>query len=161
MLRNSPFWQLYLARLREFIRQPARIFWVYGFPMLLAIVLGFAFQNRPPAPVQADLVAGPAASTIEKAVADHNARAAGASRFIAQSIAWDLAPEFASRLEEHERLTLGFPGIGIVLRYGQFYGPGTYFEDEPPEPPRIAIAEAARRTLKALDAPTGTIVIAE
>jgi nucleoside-diphosphate-sugar epimerase len=28
------------------------------------------------------------------------ARAAGASRFIAQSVAWDLAPEFAARLEE-------------------------------------------------------------
>ena len=91
----------------------------------------------------------------------HAARAAGATRFLAQSIAWDLAPEYAERLEEHERLTLGFPGAGVVLRYGQFYGPGTYFEDEPPDPPCIEIAEAARRTLKALDAPTGVLVITE
>jgi nucleoside-diphosphate-sugar epimerase len=91
----------------------------------------------------------------------HAARAAGAGRFIAQSIAWDLAPEYAGRLEEHERLTLGFPGTGIVLRYGQLYGPGTYYEDEPPESPRIEVAEAARRTLRALEAPTGTIVVAE
>lgn len=54
------------------------------------------------------------------------ARAAGASRFIAQSIAWDLPPDMAGRLEEHERMTHEFPGVGIVLRYGQFYGPGTY-----------------------------------
>jgi nucleoside-diphosphate-sugar epimerase len=91
----------------------------------------------------------------------HAARAAGASRFLAQSIAWDLAPEYAERLEEHERLTLGFHGAGVVLRYGQFYGPGTYFEDEPPDPPRIEIAEAARRTLHALDEPTGVVLIAE
>jgi nucleoside-diphosphate-sugar epimerase len=91
----------------------------------------------------------------------HAARAASASRFLAQSIAWDLDPEYAGRLEEHERLTLGFHGAGVVLRYGQFYGPGTYFEDELPDPPRIEIAEAARRTLKCLDAPTGVITIAE
>jgi hypothetical protein len=56
----------------------------------------------------------------------HAARAAGAGRFLAQSISWDLDPEYAGRLEEHERLTLGFHGAGVVLRYGQFYGPGTY-----------------------------------
>jgi uncharacterized protein YbjT (DUF2867 family) len=91
----------------------------------------------------------------------HAARAAGASRFIAQSVAWDLAPEFAARLEQHERLALGFPGAGVVLRYGQFYGPGTYYEEDPPEPPAIEIGEAARRTLKALEAPTGVITITE
>jgi nucleoside-diphosphate-sugar epimerase len=89
------------------------------------------------------------------------ARAAGASRFIAQSIAWDLPPESAARLDEHERMVHEFPGTGIVLRYGQFYGPGTYYEDEPPESPRIEIDEAARRTLPSLKAPAGTIVIAE
>jgi nucleoside-diphosphate-sugar epimerase len=89
------------------------------------------------------------------------ARAAGASRFIAQSIAWDLPPEMAARLEEHERMVHEFAGVGIVLRYGQFYGPGTYYEEDPPEPPRIEIDEAARRTLPSLKAPAGTIVIAE
>jgi nucleoside-diphosphate-sugar epimerase len=91
----------------------------------------------------------------------HAARAAGASRFLAQSIAWDLDPEYAGRLEEHERLTLGFHGAGVVLRYGQFYGPGTYYEEEPPEPPAIEIGEAARRTMKCLDAATGVITIAD
>ena len=68
MLRNSPFFQLYRARLREFWRQPARIFWVYGFPTVLALVLGFAFQNRPPAPIQVDLVEGPFSAPIEQAI---------------------------------------------------------------------------------------------
>jgi nucleoside-diphosphate-sugar epimerase len=89
------------------------------------------------------------------------ARAGGASRFIAQSVAWELPPETAPRLEEHERMVHEFGGVGIVLRYGQFYGPGTWYEEDPPEQPRIEIDEAARRTLASLKAPAGTIVITE
>jgi ABC-type multidrug transport system permease subunit len=82
---TSPLWQLYLTRLRDFYRQPARIFWVYGFPTLLAIVLGLAFQNRPPAPIQVDLVRGAGAAPIQAALAAHDAalaaeRAAGRVR---------------------------------------------------------------------------------
>lgn len=72
MLRNSPFFQLYRARLREFYRQPARIFWVYGFPLLLAAVLGYAFQSRPPAPIQVDLADGPYSEKLAEAIARHN-----------------------------------------------------------------------------------------
>jgi ABC-type multidrug transport system permease subunit len=43
----SPLAQLLLARLREFIRQPEVIFWVYGFPILMVVALGIAFRNRP------------------------------------------------------------------------------------------------------------------
>ncbi len=28
---------------------------------------------------------------------------------------------------------------GVVLRYGRLYGPGTYFPEEPPSPPRIHV----------------------
>ena len=48
-----------------------------------------------------------------------------------------------------------------MLRYGQFYGPGTYYEDEPPGPPRIEIDAAARRTVELLDAPSGVVEIVE
>ena len=50
-MTNSSLLELYLARLREFYRQPARIFWVYGFPTVLAIVLGLAFKNQKPQPI--------------------------------------------------------------------------------------------------------------
>jgi ABC-type multidrug transport system permease subunit len=40
-------WQLTLARFREFYREPAALFWVYGFPLILAFVLGLAFSERP------------------------------------------------------------------------------------------------------------------
>jgi ABC-2 type transport system permease protein len=85
MLRSSPLFQLYLTRLRDFYRQPSRIFWVYGFPTLLAIVLGWAFQSRPPAPILVDLVRDPGSSGIKSALEAHNStiereRAAGKAR---------------------------------------------------------------------------------
>jgi ABC-2 type transport system permease protein len=45
--RYWPLGQLILARLREFYREPEALFWVYGFPILIAIALGFAFRNKP------------------------------------------------------------------------------------------------------------------
>jgi len=48
--------ELYLARLREFTRQKARIFWVYGFPMVLAIGLGLAFKSPAAPSILVDLV---------------------------------------------------------------------------------------------------------
>jgi ABC-type multidrug transport system permease subunit len=40
--------ELTLVRLKEFIREPEALFWVFGFPLLLALGLGIAFRNRPP-----------------------------------------------------------------------------------------------------------------
>jgi ABC-2 type transport system permease protein len=52
MKRWHQFNQLLLSRFREFYREPQAIFWVYGFPVLLAVGLGIAFWNRKPeAPV--------------------------------------------------------------------------------------------------------------
>jgi uncharacterized protein YbjT (DUF2867 family) len=85
-------------------------------------------------------------------------RAAGADRLIAQSIAWR-PPAGGEAVEEHERMVLD--AGGVVLEYGTFYGPGTYGGDRVPDPPRIHVDEAARRTIEALDAPSGVIVVAE
>jgi ABC transporter DrrB family efflux protein len=43
----SPLWHLTLARFREFYREPAALFWVYGFPLILAFALGLAFSEKP------------------------------------------------------------------------------------------------------------------
>lgn len=51
----SPLRELTLARLREFFREPAAVFWVYGFPLLLALVLGLAFKNRPVEKIRVDV----------------------------------------------------------------------------------------------------------
>ncbi|MBX5475204.1 MAG: NAD-dependent epimerase/dehydratase family protein [Thermoleophilia bacterium] len=76
--------------------------------------------------------------------------AAGGVRMVAQSIA------FPPGAPEHERMVLD--AGGVVLRYGVFYGPGTYHDEGPPPPPRIHVDEAARRTVELLDAPPGTVL---
>src|SRR5438105_5538873 len=50
---SPALWELTLARLRLFFREPGAVFWTFGFPLLLSIALGIAFRNRPaePAPV--------------------------------------------------------------------------------------------------------------
>ena len=50
---------------------------------------------------------------------------------------------------------------GVVLRYGLFYGPGTYFQNDLPPAPRVHIDTAAARTLEALDAPSGILTIVD
>jgi len=39
--------QMIAARVREFWREPAAIFWVYVFPLVMLLALGTAFRNRP------------------------------------------------------------------------------------------------------------------
>lgn len=67
-MRNTALWQLTLTRIREFFREPAAIFWVYGFPLLLAVALGLAFRNRPVERIRIDLAetAEPLKATLEK-----------------------------------------------------------------------------------------------
>ncbi|HVK15633.1 MAG TPA: ABC transporter permease, partial [Fimbriiglobus sp.] len=64
--QRTPLAQLTLARLREFFREPAAVFWVYGFPLILAAALGMAFRDRPveriPVAVATDTPAGVAAA---------------------------------------------------------------------------------------------------
>src|SRR5205814_1090120 len=87
------------------------------------------------------------------------ARAAGAEHFLAQSVAWPLPGDAGAAVEELERSVL--EAGGVVLRYGQFYGLGTYYEQAPPPPPRVRVDEAARRTVEALGATSGVITIVE
>jgi len=51
------------ARTKEFIRETEAIFWVFGFPLLLALALGFAFREKAPDRIPIGVVAGPGAST--------------------------------------------------------------------------------------------------
>jgi ABC-type multidrug transport system permease subunit len=47
---GSALVQLTLARIRETVREPGTMFWVFGFPILLSVGLGLAFRNRAPEP---------------------------------------------------------------------------------------------------------------
>ena len=59
--RWSGFRHLLWARLLELKREPEVIFWVFGFPVLLALGLGIAFRNKPGDTTQIAIVAGPGA----------------------------------------------------------------------------------------------------
>jgi hypothetical protein len=85
-------------------------------------------------------------------------RRSGSPKILAQSVAWQLpdGPD-AHAVAELERSVLA--ESGVVLRYGQFYGPGTYNEQKLPNEPRVQIDRAAERTVEALGAPTGIVVI--
>ena len=48
----NPLLELTLARIREFVREPEAVFWVFVFPVLLAVALGIAFRETGPATVQ-------------------------------------------------------------------------------------------------------------
>jgi nucleoside-diphosphate-sugar epimerase len=99
------------------------------------------------------------------------AKAAGAARVIAQSIAFVYAGGPGPRHESDpldtaaegtraltvagvvalEKAVLGTPPLaGTVLRFGYFYGPGTWYEAAP-KPPSVHIDAAAHATLLALE----------
>jgi nucleoside-diphosphate-sugar epimerase len=127
------------------------------------------------------------------------ARAAGARRIVAQSISFAYRPGPGVRTETDplwtdakgqigiltgsvatlESNTLGDPELeGVVLRYGSFYGPGTYFAPDGlyatmlkrrvlPIPGKgggmfalVHIDDAAAATVAALEGPTGTFNVA-
>ncbi len=88
------------------------------------------------------------------------ARAAGAARVIAQSISWELPGEQAQAATGAFERSVLRDG-GVVIRYGQFWGPGTYYPDGPPDRPRIHLDDAARQTVAALGAPAGLTLVAD
>ncbi|MGH9627596.1 MAG: ABC transporter permease [Bryobacteraceae bacterium] len=46
-IEDSSLFQLTVVRFREFWREPEAVFWVFIFPILLAVGLGIAFRNTP------------------------------------------------------------------------------------------------------------------
>jgi len=64
-MKNSPIFQLTLARLREFMREPETVFWVFGFPILMTILLGIAFREKPADKITVDVQEGAYAADAE------------------------------------------------------------------------------------------------
>src|SRR6185369_12401705 len=54
--------ELTKARIREFIREPEAVFWVFAFPLLLTLALGFAFRSKPPDKIPIAVAQGPHAA---------------------------------------------------------------------------------------------------
>jgi ABC-2 type transport system permease protein len=86
--RRSALAALTRARVLEFLREPEAVFWVFAFPILMAVILGFAFRDRPPQPLPVGVVEGPASPGLAKALSS-----AGTLRPLA-------CPSVAAGLEE-------------------------------------------------------------
>ena len=60
--------------MREFVREPEALFWVYGFPIVMTIALGIAFRNQPVEQQYAvDIIENPKAAAARNALqkSDH------------------------------------------------------------------------------------------
>jgi ABC-type multidrug transport system permease subunit len=99
----TPLVQLTLSRMRAFFREPAAVFWVYGFPLLLAVALGVAFRDRPVEQIAIDVATDGAGG--DEAAAKLADRLRSDSR-----IQVTLVPEAAAR----ERLRTGRTGLIVV-----------------------------------------------
>ncbi|MBK7874301.1 MAG: ABC transporter permease [Planctomycetes bacterium] len=90
MRDRHPFLQLFAARLRELKREPGVLFWIFGFPLLLAIGLGIAFRNEPRTEV--------AVGVLRSAGAEAVAAALPAERGFRASVLTDAEAAHALRL---------------------------------------------------------------
>lgn len=111
--RFSPLLELTSARIKEFIREPEAVFWVFAFPVLLAVALGFAFREKGPDQIPVgvvstaatDAVAGQTLATLAKSPA--------------------LLPRSYSEAEGREALRTGKisllvePGPPVVFRFDE------------------------------------------
>ncbi|HEX2122805.1 MAG TPA: ABC transporter permease [Thermoanaerobaculia bacterium] len=66
---KAPLVELTIARIKEFLREPEAIFWVFAFPLLLTMALGYAFREKPPDRIPVGVVEGPAAKQRMDALA--------------------------------------------------------------------------------------------
>ena len=117
--RQHPLWQLTLMRWRIFAREPAAVFWTYGFPLALALALGIAFRNRPPEAVEVAIQASPGAEAWRDAL----------TKSPAMHVRW------LDARAAHEALRAG--KVSLVIGDGQ---PRTYEFD--PTRPESRIARA-------------------
>ena len=67
--RFHPLLELTVCRLKEFLREPEAVFWVFIFPVLLAVGLGLAFRDKPPDQIPIAVVDGPRAAETQAILA--------------------------------------------------------------------------------------------
>lgn len=64
----SPLYELTVTRVKEFIRQGEAVFWVFVFPILLALALGFAFRDKAPDRIPIGVANGARSAAVAKAL---------------------------------------------------------------------------------------------
>jgi ABC-2 type transport system permease protein len=67
-LEYSALWQLTRARVMTFLREPEALFWVFAFPVLMALALGIAFRNQGQQTSRVGVESGPGAAAAVAAL---------------------------------------------------------------------------------------------
>ena len=78
--RWIPLSHLIAARFREFLREPEVIFWVYGFPLILAVGLSIAFKSTKPTAPTMDIQESADSARVEAIVAQLRDDSLGAEK---------------------------------------------------------------------------------
>ncbi|HYB95057.1 MAG TPA: ABC transporter permease [Vicinamibacterales bacterium] len=105
----NPLLELTKSRLREFLREPEAIFWVFAFPIIMTIALGIAFRSRGAEPIIAGVVDQAGADAIVSALET-------AGTFTVRRI----APDDADRaLREGRAPVVVVPGTPPAYRYDE------------------------------------------
>ena len=124
MSSGAQLWQLALVRARLYYREPAALFWTFGFPILLSIALGVAFRNQKPEPVHIAIEAGPRADHALAILTTGERKG-------------DVDAHVMSAGDAHEALRTGKVGIVVIAEEGAKY---TYQFD--PSRPASRLARA-------------------
>ena len=141
---RPPLVELTLARVRELVREPEAVFWVFVFPILLAGILGLAFRSRPPEALPVAVVEGKEA----------------AARLAALRAAPGLRPEPFAEPEARAALLRGH----VVLVVSASEPPAYTYDPTQPESraARLAVDAALQRAAGRTDAFTpGAVEITE
>jgi len=103
----SPLFQLTMWRIRDFTREPEALFWVFAFPIILALALGLAFTTRGPQLVRIAVEAGPGAADLQRVLDDASA---------IEAVVLD-ADEAHRRLRAGRVALVALAGEPVTLRY--------------------------------------------
>lgn len=135
-MKYSPLRELYFSRLREFVREPARVFWVYGFPTVLAIILGMAFRGQSRQTLVVDVIDVGGADKVRAALEPTSAKSRIGE------------PEFQVHVVSEEaadrRLKTGKTALVIDPRGGESLS----FRYDPSRPDAIAARDASDARLQ-------------
>lgn len=66
--RMSPLYELTRARVIEFLREPEAVFWVFAFPVLMALALGVAFRSERTQESLVGVLSGPGSASVAQAL---------------------------------------------------------------------------------------------
>src|SRR5207247_1523425 len=131
-MRRHPYVLLTRARMKEFLREPEVVFWVFVFPFLLAIGLGIAFRNKPPDEIIVGVVQADGADRVVAALAP-------AGGFRVETVAADDAAR---------RLRLGKIALVVVP------GPSYEYRCDPTRPASLPATRPRRMSVGLLQVAT-------